>query len=160
MLLLNLDYLKQCAGSCLFVYLRRDPIYIAQSLLMCREEHYGCRDLWWSVVPKEYHALKEMDVLHQVAGQAFYIKRSIENELAEIPKANQLVVDYESFCADPNKVFGQIADKYEGLGCHLHRTQLAGYAVECANRVRVSEGDFRQLQSAYKDFANGRIAVT
>lgn len=36
-LLFNLKHLKQCADSSLFVYMRRDPLFIAQSLLLGRE---------------------------------------------------------------------------------------------------------------------------
>jgi len=71
LLLYNLNCMRKCTGSSLVLYLKRDPLFIAQSLLLARENHYGRRDIWWSVKPKEYDQLKELDVFPQVAGQVF-----------------------------------------------------------------------------------------
>ena len=37
-----------------FLHCRRDPLFIAQSLLKVRKERYGDYNKWWSIMPKEY----------------------------------------------------------------------------------------------------------
>jgi len=157
MLLLNLKHLKQCADSSLFVYLRRDPLFIAQSLLLGRENHYGRRDLWWSAMPKEYDRLKLMDVYHQVAGQVYFIKQSIETELADMADEHKLILDYETFCSDPGAVYDQISEKYRGLGYSLNETYQGSLPFKSSNDIRISEEDFSGLKVAYDDFSSGRI---
>jgi hypothetical protein len=148
LLTFNLAHLRKCASSSLFFYLRRDPLFIAQSLLVAREKFYGRRDLWWSFMPKEYEQLKEMDTYHQIAGQVFFTSKSIEDELSRFPTDQQLTIDYESFCFDPASVYEQIARKYEALGCYMK--PLGGNPAKFTwkNEIRISRDDFNGLRSA------------
>lgn len=157
MLLLNLKHLQQCADSFLFVYLRRDPLFISQSILLGREDHYGRRDLWWSVVPKEYEQLNKMDVFHQITGQVYFIKQSIEAELMAVSDEHKLVIDYETFCPDPAAVYGQIVNKYKALGYPLDEEYRGSLPFTCSNSIRVADEDWSGLQSAYADFSSGRV---
>jgi hypothetical protein len=157
MLLLNLLQLQKCARESLFIYLRRDPLFIAQSILLGRENHYGRRDIWWSVMPKEYSHLESMDVFHQVAGQVFYIKQSIESDLSVVSDENKLVIDYESFCDNPQKVYSEIAMRYEKLGYPMPLEYVGSHNFKCSNEIRIDCSDFERLKSAYEDFVEGRV---
>jgi hypothetical protein len=159
MLMYNLTHLRKCASSCLVLYLKRDPLFIAQSLLISRENFYGKRDFWWSVKPKEYEHLKEMDVYHQIAGQVFFTAQSIEDELSEFSIDQQLTIDYELFCADPVSVYGEIVGRYEKLGYDLNPLCAVTAEFHCKNAIRVSRDDFNRLRSAYNDFSAGRIEL-
>ncbi len=158
-MLLNLGCMQKCAENPLFVYLRRDPLFVAQSLLLGRENHYGRRDMWWSVMPKEFEQLKEMDVYHQVAGQAFFIAQSVESDLAAMPEENKLVLDYETFCDNPVAAYAQVVGKFKQLGYELEPGYSGTLDFKCSNDVRVSTEDFDGLKDAYADFESGRVAV-
>jgi hypothetical protein len=148
----NLDVLFQGFPNSLIVHIRRDPAYVMQSILQARERFYGDRALWWSVKPKEYGLLKEMDFYHQIAGQVYYTERALAEQMLEIPEPNKLVVDYEDFCADPQSVAHAINEKYAGLGYGLNMPIDRIRTLEPKNTVRIEAEAMRQLEKAYAAF--------
>lgn len=154
----NLAYLQKCASSSLIINLKRDPVFVAQSILLARESYYGRRDLWWSLKPGEYDFLKDMDPFHQIAGQVYFTRKSISQEMGQLSEEEGLTVEYEAFCADPATVHGEIVKKFKKLGCKLDATYHGTMELECSNKVRVSAKDFDGLHAAYTDFESGRIA--
>lgn len=108
-------------------------------------------------MPKEYEQLKSMDAYHQVAGQVYFIKKSIETELADMADEHKLILDYETFCSDPGAVYEQISEKYRGLGYSLDETYQGSLTFKSSNEIRLPEEDFNSLKAAYDDFSSGRI---
>ncbi len=159
LLLYNLNCMRKCTGSSLVLYLKRDPIFIAQSLLLARENHYGRRDIWWSVKPKEYDQLKDMDVFHQVAGQVFFTKKAVEDALVQVPKEEQLTIEYESFCEAPESIYQKIVERYAELGCELPSGYIGEARFNCSREIRLSSVDFDALTLAYNAFESGAVRI-
>ena len=155
----NLDYFFNKISPLVFFRIRRQPLYVMQSILWAREQFYGNRNLWLSMKPKEYERLKEMDVYHQVAGQVYFTERAIDWGLRMVPQANQLSFEYESFCADPSEVYRKIVDAYSSLGCSLPVEYKGPKIFECYNQIRLPEKDVTGLLLAYDDYVSGRIQL-
>jgi len=150
----NLDLLFHLFKNCLVVYIERSPLHIMQSILFAREEFYGNRDIWWSVKPKEYEMLKDMDIYHQIAGQVYFTKLSIENSFNHIPANNQLVVNYETLCHEPKSMYVQIADKYSLLGCKLSNRYTGSNSFKVSHQIKLSKQEVSSFESAYGYFCN------
>lgn len=153
----NLDLLLSIFTKCLILYVMRKPLFIMQSILKAREAHYGNREIWWSVKPKEYELLKDMDVYHQIAGQVYFTELAIEKGLRTIPAANQLMVQYEDFCKEPAMVYEQIRTKYSTLGFELKPEYTGPVSFTSSNKIRIPEVDILGLKAAYDDFKTGGI---
>jgi hypothetical protein len=125
---------------------------VMQSILQARERFYGDRALWWSVKPKEYEQLKDMDFYHQIAGQVYYTDRALAEQMLGIPERNKLVIAYEAFCADPKSVARALNEKYAGFGLNLDMPIDKVDVLEPQNHVRVEAEDIRQLKKAYEAF--------
>jgi hypothetical protein len=160
LLLYNLRHLRKCADSFLMLHVTREPVFIAQSLLLARENHYGRRDLWWSAKPREYDFLKDMDPYHQVAGQVYFTLKYVESEMHDLPEEQRLTLSYESFCKDPGAVYRQIVEKYAGLGCELNQEYRGPDSYNCSRNVRLTAEEFQKLEAAYSDFAESRIGFS
>lgn len=153
----NLDLLSKMFNKCLILYFRRNPLFIMQSILKAREAHYGNRKIWWSVKPKEYVLLKDMDVYHQIAGQVYFTDMQIEKGLLHVSNNHQLTIEYEYFCENPKAVYEKIIEKYSGLGCELDSEYYGPKSFACSNKIRLPKEDIELLQSAFEDFAFGKI---
>lgn len=70
---------------------------------------------WYSIKIPEYEELKALDPISQAAGQVHYINRAVSAGLAHVAESRKLVVQYEDFCAAPEKVFESLCSKI-GLG--------------------------------------------
>ena len=132
-----------------FFRIRRDPLYVMQSLLFAREKFYGDRNVWYSAKPKEYEWLRERDIYSQIAGQVYFTEKAIERGLKEIPQANQLVIEYEAFCENPRGIYDEIRERYAALGCPLDTTYQGPKSFNTQNMTRASETEINKLLSSY-----------
>ena len=153
----NLERFDQEISSLFYMYIKRVPMFILQSILISREKYYGTRNIWLGVKPKEYERLKDMDIYHQIAGQVYFTEMAIEDGLQYVSDKNQLTIEYESLCEDPQAVYKRIVEKYAVLGCDLNPEYNGPKSFVCGNKIRLSAKKIDSLQSAYDDFAYGKI---
>jgi hypothetical protein len=105
---LNCDYLAHIFPMAVFIYIKRDPYYVAQSTYMGRIHRYGDAATWWSLKPTEYRKLLNLPPLEQVAGQIKYSLKRIHECLAVIPETRRTSITYESLCQDPGRVLEEM----------------------------------------------------
>jgi hypothetical protein len=147
---LNIPFLSGILDKALFLFVRRHPFFNIQSLLESRERYFGDRRAWYSIKPKEYVALKDLDPVEQVASQVYLTNRAIEVGVGQLDTSRKLVVDYEVFCQNPERTFAQIA---ETLGQQGYQTQWKYTGPEqfrTTNQIRLSSTDCEQIVAAYK----------
>lgn len=153
----NIEYFAREIVFLLYLHIKREPIFIMQSILNSRKRYYGSQNVWWSVKPREYDQLKDMDVYHQIAGQVYFTNMEIENGLLHISDSNQLTIEYESFCENPEAVHEKIIEKYSVLGCELISEYNGPKSFVCRNNIRLPKKDIELLQYAFEDFAYRKI---
>ena len=155
----NLDYFSAKMPFLLYLHIKREPIFIMQSILNSREKYYGTQNVWWSVKPKEYEQLKDMDLYHQIAGQVYFTDKKIEKGLQHVSVGDQLTIEYESLCENPKAVYKRIVEKYAVLGCDLDHEYNGPKSFVYDNKICLPQEELDSLQSAYDDFASGKITL-
>lgn len=155
----NLNLLPGIFEKFIVLYVERSPLLIMQSILEGRQAHYGTRELWWSVKPKEYVLLKNMDVYHQIAGQVYFTELAIAEGMETIPESNGLVIRYEQFCDAPSTVYHLIREKYAIHGYQISHDYLGPTSFKVSNKLRLPEADISGLMAAYDDFKSNRLAL-
>ncbi|NOS88676.1 MAG: sulfotransferase [Methylococcaceae bacterium] len=148
----NLDVLCQAFPDSLIIYIFRKPIYIMQSILLAREKFYGDTSIWWSVKPKEYEQLKDMDIYHQIAGQVYYTEKSIEEQLLNIHENKKLIISYEDFCLNPKAVAEVIKKRYSDFGFNLDMSIDMIDSLESRNEIKIANSEIHYLENAYDYF--------
>ncbi len=151
---LNLEYFAKHLPFMFWIHITRNPICTMQSIFIARERYYGNHQTWWSSKPKEYEWLKDMDVHHQIAGQVYFTDKSIKDALKNIPYDRWMAVQYESFCEEPETVYGILRDKYAALGCDLPSEYTGATSFKIRNEIRLPSQDIDALQSAYEKFSS------
>ncbi len=141
----------------IFIYIKRDPIFNMQSLLLAREKYYSTRNIWWSVKPKAYEFLKDMDIFHQVAGQVYFTNLEIENSLEKIPESNKLTVDYNLFCENPSLIFEELEQKYDLNGYKFQNIYQGEKYFKVSNKYRLNKTEIEKLNNAYDIFNNENL---
>jgi len=126
----------------LLIHIRRDPLYVAQSTLVARMKRYGSRNVWWSLRPKEYEQLKELDPLEQVVGQVCYSRKRIEECLARVPAERKLSIDYESLCAHVPAQLLRISEWLAVKGMDVGAGDTLPAEFPCSNTVKIEMDEF------------------
>jgi len=156
----NIPFLSNILKKVLFVFIKRDPLYNIQSLLEARVKYFGDRSAWYSVKPREYDKLKDLDPFQQVAGQVYFTNKAIQQGLEQIDVSRWLHVNYEDFCESPRKVFGQIVAKLENLGMKIGNWEYQGPEnFQPTNQVRLPEEECREIIAAYKLFSGTDLNI-
>lgn len=91
-----------------FIYIRRNVIDNAMSILKMRRKYLGEVEKWASIKPKQYHQLKNRDIYTQAVGQVLFLEYEYFKQLRQIPDENRLCVDYKQLCKQPGEVCLQV----------------------------------------------------
>jgi len=154
MLQFHLAVLHKCVPNSIFLFIKRSPIYNMQSLYNARIKYYGNMETWWSVKPKEYEKLKEMDAYHQIAGQVYYTNKMIESEIELIPNENKILIEYEKFCEDPESLLFKIKSLYSKFNVDIEKYNSIKEKFVNENSLKIKHSEIKKLEKAYENISN------
>lgn len=155
----NIPFVSGLLDKALFVYVRRHPLYNAQSLLEARAKYYGDRRGWYSFKPREYEQLKNLDPYEQVAGQVYFTNRAVEEGLLQIEASRSLEVSYEEFCEDPEQVFHHLRHRLAQQGCEVDAAYSGPKQFQHTNQIRLPRDEWQRIATAYTRFSGVELTV-
>lgn len=111
----HLERMQQTLGRTIYVYIERDPLDVAISILDARRKYYSDLNTWWSYMPVEYDRIKNLDYWKQIAGQIYYLKRFYDKEVSRLSLNNVVKVTYMEMAHEPAGVLERIDRKSREL---------------------------------------------
>lgn len=149
----NLPVLDALLERVVFLHVRRDPLYNAQSLLQARERFFGDRTRWYSFKPPQAAQLEGLDPVEQVVGQVVLTQHAIAQGLSAIACDRRLEVDYEAFCADPRACFATLAERLAGQGFDAPGAYAGPESFAVSNAWRLGAAERARAEAAIRSFA-------
>lgn len=107
----NLLDLKSKLPNVHFVFIKRDIVYNAQSLLVARKKFFGDYKKWYSFKPPNYNDLITLTPEAQVVEQVLATNLAIENQLNQLDESDYSMIDYETFCENPSALITSLQQK-------------------------------------------------
>lgn len=104
----HIQNLKELLSRVLYVYVERDPLDTAVSILDARRKFYKDPNTWWSYVPIEYDAIKDLNYWEQIAGQIHFLKRFYDTETGKLESDDVIRVRYPDLCERPEHMLRTI----------------------------------------------------
>lgn len=158
MLQYNLDFFQPQLDNSIILYIKRDDIYVMQSIYIARLKECDSIDDWWSAKPKEYLSLLGKDIYKQIAGQVYYTNKTIELALEKIPEKNKFIISYIDFIKSPMSLIDTLIKKYSDLGfdlgTYLNLNQDNLNNIKCADRYQLDEKILDKLNQAFEQLVN------
>lgn len=156
---LQASYLARVLPASIFVVCERDPLWIAQSLLIGRRRRHGDRDRWWSVRPRAFERLTGFPWNEQIGGQVAHLLGAQEEELEAVPSSRTLRLPYPELCREPSATARRVWDTVRRVARDEswrgpRPLGLVPEAFEPRNVQRVSDQDLRSLQEGLDAFAD------
>lgn len=137
-----------------FIVVRRDPVYVAQSLLIARQQIQGSKALAWGLRSRDQDPARgPLGYVDDVCEQVFAIDRKLQEDQHRLGADRFIDVEYERFCEDPAKSIQEISRRALGaapVDTTRVRLELAG-AAHSTNRRRVSGEEFERIQERVND---------
>jgi hypothetical protein len=98
----------QLLKKLVFIYIERDPVDAAISILNARKKYYTNLNLWWSYVPLEFEKIKDLDYKKQIAGQVYYLTKYYNSKINEINSSRIIHIKYKDLCDNPKTILEKI----------------------------------------------------
>ena len=127
-----------------FIFLHRNPLYTAQSILLARKKNEGDINLWWSTKPKGYEKILAKSPYYQVLWQILKTEQKIKNFIKKYhPEC--LEIYYENFCDDVQLNSYLIKNKF-----NLSIKDSLSYDMLKKNeRQKLSDTEWKDLVKCY-----------
>lgn len=114
-----MDHVQAVLPSTCFVWVRRDPVATARSILKLRDRFLGDRSRWASIKPRDHDELAQRTVWEQVAGQALSLDRSIAAAADRAGRRHVLELQYEALCRQPAEAVEAVRELLNGAGASV-----------------------------------------
>lgn len=109
---LILEMLHETVPNAFFVMVNRNPADVIQSTMQASRDFFGTDEIVWGLRDnRNFSPDNYDDKLDAYCHQYLDLQDSITKSLNAIPAEDYLVVQYESFCEDPNKVARELSVK-------------------------------------------------
>lgn len=137
----HLDLLVKNIPNVHIIFIKRDVLYNAQSLLQAREDFFGNKESWYSFKTENYSELNKLSPEKQVVHQVFGTNKAIQQQLDLLEKSQYTTINYEDFCESPNEL---MINLYKSAGLTL-RGELLNSQFDSGNRRKLDNKTFNLL---------------
>jgi hypothetical protein len=110
---MRLNLILQTVPQSKFIFIKRNPLFTAQSLLIARKRIYNDYNTWWSIKPKEFNKIKNLENTQQVVQQIYYIEKQIYKDLKLFPQENIITINYEDLQSNYNHILTKIENLFD-----------------------------------------------
>lgn len=109
---LRINALNQVFPDSMFIWVKRDKLSVAYSILKAREKLNIPPTSWWSVKPPNWESMQHLSVVEKVIWQINEIESIIEHDLKKTDSKN-ITIEYADLCKNPRKVLRDISKTFD-----------------------------------------------
>ena len=91
----RLRLLSRCFPEAKFIFMKREPIFTAQSILKAKRKVAIADNEFWSVMPRNYKILEKLNSYEQIIKQIYYIEKQILEDKKLFHSNNFLTINYK-----------------------------------------------------------------
>ena len=142
---LKIPLIKIIFPNAKFIYVKRSPFSIAQSLYKGRLDRFGDDKKWWSLIPKEIEQINKLFPKEQVAAQVYCITKQIENDLNNLNNDDYITVKYEDYIDDKESSINAISKfielpfKYKQMKIENNKNNLLNINIDKDIEINVNK---------------------
>lgn len=145
-----IELLAQHVPSARFVVVRRNPMYVAQSLIIARQKVQGDKTKGWGL--QSTSSTPEDDPLgyvDDVCRQILSIDTKLNRQLKTVNPERIVELTYEGFCEDPAYNIRLVASKITGLELNPHRNLDVLPAFKTSSNLTISIDEQSRIRSFF-----------
>ena len=142
--------LAQKLPNARFVVVRRNPMFVAQSLIIARENIQGDKSLAWGLQSvSTTQTADSLAYVDEVCRQVIEIDIELDRQLATVSEDRVFGVTYEGFCDNPAGSIRAIAEAFDGvrLNDRLDLAELPPFQV--SQELSISKEEQIRIQQCF-----------
>lgn len=152
---LCVDLFREAFDHIHFVEIRRNPLYVVQSLIQSREAVQGDKHIGWGLATKDSSDSGEtFAYIKDICEQVKEVETTLDEARARVPAGQYTYLSYEDLCADPGSMLTEIHQKAWPIDAP--KLELEGIKpLKNTNRQKLGDEEFQaildNLQRLYSD---------
>ncbi len=136
-----------------YIYIKRNPLYVAQSILLAKEKLHIPDNEIWSIRPKNYKNFEKSGKIKQIVCQIKGIEEQIKQDKTLIKNENFYELSYEDFCKNTEKY---VTDIHDFTNCNLKIKNKIS-SLEIRDKIKIDNQLFEKLkQEIEKEYKNDK----
>lgn len=134
-----------------FIRIKREPVFTAQSILLGKRELWNDENRWFSTKPRNYEEIKYGNYLEKICNQVFYIEKNIDSNIEIIGKDKFLTIHYEELCKSPRMVLDSIKSFYVNKNKYraLEVRNEIPLSFRNSNSIKISAKEFKVIEANF-----------
>jgi hypothetical protein len=146
---LRIGRIQHVFPDAVYLFMRRDPVYTAQSIIMARRRLFGDDRHWFSVKPPDYREFKDLEPFAQVVSQIKSVEDRIRGLFDKRRIVNRFEIRYEALCTNWDGVLEQTAESCRNFGLRLEKRQQRPVApIKKSRRQLLNDDEWHKLNLA------------
>lgn len=130
----------------LFIHIRRDPLYTAQSIIMTRRRLYNDDNTWFSYHLPNHEELIKLDPFEQVAFQIKFIEETIKNYKNRYTDLKYIQISYDNLTENVNSNLKDIQYNCQKAGIKLFEKSNREIVINKSERKMLSDSEWQKLK--------------
>ena len=110
-----MNTISQLLDKSFFIYIERDKIDVAISILNARKKFYGNYSTWWATYSDSYFD-QNLNFKEQIFNQIHELEFIYKEKLNEIPEQKKMLITYKDLCYKPKVVYDELFKKLNHIG--------------------------------------------
>jgi hypothetical protein len=135
-----------------FIEVRREPVFVVQSLLQAREHIQGSKALGWGLGSTTIAPNASMsEYVAEVCAQVFHIDQMLRRGKLHVAPEHFISITYEDFCRAPEVTVRHIANACLGIDIDENRLRREVKPFQTTNQVRLPDKEFDLVQRCLRE---------
>jgi len=139
---LRLELINQLFPNAFIIYIKRNPLFNAQSVYIAYLKNNVPKNQIWSIKPKNFKQIQNLPLYQKVVAQIFSIEKHIESH-AYLFKNNFLTIKYEEFTQNWQSFVKNLSTL---LNIPLRTSDFSKFQIKNSNKLRLPDEIIDQLQ--------------
>ncbi len=137
-----------------FVEIYRDPVFVAQSIILSRRTVQGSDKIGWGLLSKDSENSDDpLAYIDDVCQQVFEVNQLLKKNRAEIDSRKYIRISYEEFCENPGAIIKLVGIEALGQIIDDNDLETLKFSKE-SNGQRLSDLQFDRIKSCLKRLQN------
>jgi len=129
-----------------FLCMRREPVYLAQSLLRARKEIHGNLHTAYGVYNPNKSENQKWDYVEDVCEQVLFHEEKIREEQEIIGQERFWIIPYEEFCKRPHELVNKVSEQILRQPIQTARIANSLQPFDNSNKIRIEPKQFEKIE--------------
>ncbi|WP_298504543.1 sulfotransferase [uncultured Maribacter sp.] len=137
-----------------FVEIYRNPVFVAQSIILSRRTVQGSDKIGWGLLSKDSEINDDsLAYIDDICQQVYEVDQLLAKNRAKIDPKKYVRVSYEDFCENPSAIIELVGTR--ALDQTIYDTSLVNLKFsKASNGQRLTDEEFSRIKSCLKNLYN------